>query len=310
MNTVQLVARLSEQLTSAGLRGSFLVRHLGSAEEVGIEPDLLLPIASLVKVPLAMAVLDLAARGELDLAERIEVPPPTDPDVLGPGPGGLSRFHHTAGVAVQDLLHLAVALSDNVAADALFRIVSPVQVTRYLRGIGLDAITVRHRVADLSQTPAERLAGEPQLAQALAIGGRTEGGGHPVRVLDVSRASTGTARGFADLLEIAWAPGSTRVRPEVAHRVRTLLGQNVMRQRLAPDLASDTEVWSSKTGTVLNLRHEVGVVEHADGECYVVTALTESRVPAVVQPAAEAAMGEVARRLRDHLRAGLSPPGR
>ena len=43
----------------------------------------------------------------------------------------------------------------------------------------------------------------------------------------------------------------------------------------------------AKTGTLLNLRHEVGVAEHADGQVFAVAALTESRVPAAIQPEAE-----------------------
>ncbi len=51
----------------------------------------------------------------------------------------------------------------------------------------------------------------------------------------------------------------------MAARVRELMGDNLLRQRLAPDFSSDASRWSSKTGTLLNLRHEVGVVEHATG---------------------------------------------
>jgi hypothetical protein len=40
----------------------------------------------------------------------------------------------------------------------------------------------------------------------------------------------------------------------------------------------------------------------ADGRVFAVAALTESEVPAAIQPAAEAVMGEVARGLHDQLR--------
>jgi beta-lactamase class A len=76
----------------------------------------------------------------------------------------------------------------------------------------------------------------------------------------------------------------------------------VLRQRLGPDFSSDASTWSSKTGTLLNLRHEIGVVEHEDDTPFAVAALTESRVPAAAQPAAEALMGRVARALHDRLR--------
>jgi beta-lactamase class A len=47
----------------------------------------------------------------------------------------------------------------------------------------------------------------------------------------------------------------------------------------------------------------VGVVEHADGDTLAVAALTQSNVPASLQPAAEAVMSRVAKTLHDHLRA-------
>lgn len=56
----------------------------------------------------------------------------------------------------------------------------------------------------------------------------------------------------------------------MAERVRDLLANNLLRHRLTPDFASDAARWSSKTGTLLNLRHEVGVVEHADGQAFAV----------------------------------------
>jgi beta-lactamase class A len=87
----------------------------------------------------------------------------------------------------------------------------------------------------------------------------------------------------------------------IAAETGTLVGENLVRHRLAPDFSSDASKWSSKTGTLLNLGHEVGVVEHDDGSVFAVAALTESEVPAAIQPAAEAVIGEVARGLHDQL---------
>lgn len=106
-----------------------------------------------------------------------------------------------------------------------------------------------------------------------------------------------------DLLEALWRPRPGAVHPDVAARLRDLLAHNLIRNRLAPDFESDSATWSSKTGTLLNPRHETGVVEHADGQTYAVAVLTESQVAAGRQPGADALMGQVARRLRDELRA-------
>ncbi len=171
-----------------------------------------------------------------------------------------------------------------------------------LRELGLP-MTVRHRMRDLVETPVEQLPpAEAHLAHTLAIGGTTPGGGHSIAQLDVARANTGSARDCVDLLQALWTPSA--IDPQVAERVRDLLRGNLLRYRLAPDFTSDLSTWASKMGTLLNLRHEMGVVEHADGQLFAVAALTASPVPAVNQPDAEALMGHVAQALRDRLREG------
>ncbi|MGY4956588.1 serine hydrolase [Streptomyces nigrescens] len=299
MNAERVTQELRGVLAGAGLSGSFLVRDLFTGEEIGIDPDVEFPVASLVKVPLAVAVLDRIHDGRLDGAAMIDVEPGR---IASPGPVGLSRFRHPARIAIDDLLYLSTALSDSVAADALFALVPPAEVNQTLRDAGISGIAVRNPLRDLVETPAEQLdPGDVHLAHSLAIGSRTAGRGHPIPQLDVSRANSGSARAFVDLLEALWVP--VRLPSGVAAPLRSLMAHNVMRHRLAPDFSSDASKWSSKTGTLLNLRHEAGVVEHDDGGTFAIAALTESKVPAATQPAAEALMSQVARTLHDHLRA-------
>ncbi|KDN19622.1 serine hydrolase [Amycolatopsis rifamycinica] len=300
MTAGALVRDLRTALDEGGLRGSFLVRDLRSGTELGIDPDREYPIASLVKVPLAAATLERVHRGELDAATRLEVAPG---GVTTPGPIGLTRFRHPARIALGDLLYLSTSLSDGTAADVLFGLTPPAEVMRMLGEWGLAGIAVRHLMRDLVETPAERFeTGEGDLAQALAIGASTAGRGHRLPQLDVTRANSASARALVELLQALWT--ASKIDAEVARGVRELMANNVLRHRLTPDFASDAARWSSKTGTLLNLRHEMGVVEHADGAVFAVVALTESRVPAVLQPEAEILMARVARALRDHLRGG------
>ncbi|WP_059011869.1 serine hydrolase [Streptomyces specialis] len=300
MNDDGLLRELRRTLHDGGLHGSFLVRDLHTGDELGIDPDTEFPVASLVKIPLALATLERVRLGELDGATALDVPPGR---VTTPGPTGLSRFRHPARVAVDDLLYLAMAISDGVATDALFGLTPPAAVAAILHRLGVRGIAVRHTTRELSETPVERFdAADVHLAHALAIDAGTAGRGHRVPQLDISRANAGTARAFVDLLQALWT-GPTAIHPDVAARLRTLMSENLLRHRLAPDFVSDSSTWSSKTGTLLNLRHEVGVVEHADGQAYAVAVLTESRVAASSQPAADALMGQVARRLRDRIRA-------
>ena len=299
MHDSDLIAGLRERLAEAGLSGSFLVRDLGTGEEIGIDPDRAYPIASLVKIPLAIAVLEAIHDGRIDGAAVHEITPPEHPD---PASVGIGKFAHPVRIAVDDLLYLAIAISDNAAADALFGLVPPAEVDRALAAAGIGGIAVRHPMSELdSVLPADRLGPyEFRFTHAIAAGARTPGGGHPVAQLDLTRANVGTAHALADLLEALWRPSA--LPPTVAAGVRALMRGGVLQRRLGPDFISDSTVWASKSGTLLNLRHDAGVVEHEDGEAFAVVALTESAVPASAQPAAEALMGRVARALHDQLR--------
>ncbi|WP_022893395.1 serine hydrolase [Agromyces subbeticus] len=283
-------------LGEAGLRASVAVKDLRSGRGLAIEADEPYPLASVVKLPLALAVLRRFGDGDLDPASPVQL----DATERTPGPTGLSQFEHPATVAVEDLLGLAVCASDDTAADALFRFCPPEAVTAMLRELGVTGITVRHSISELHRTLADRLAPDemPQ-ALALAIQASTAGKGHLIPQLDVTNANAGTARALIQLLESIWC--DTRF-SAVKAPLRRLLGLNMMRQRLAPDLESDDAAWHSKTGTFLHLRHEVGVLEHADGGVFAIAVLSESSVPARRQPAAEQALGRAAKLLHDRVR--------
>lgn len=284
--------RVRGLLADAGLQAGFVVRDLDDGRSVVLDPGRQFPCASLVKVPLALATLLRIHRGELAADDVVTVgPPPTPADT------GLGRFRHPARIAVEDLLELAVTISDNVAADALLALTPPELVDAELRALGVRDVAVRHRLADLTATPALQV--ERPYGHLLASRSGTPGDGHALEQFDVGRANAGSAEGFADLLTHLWRP--TTVPEVVAGRMRDLLGGNVFAHRLAPDLRTDASRWSSKTGTLLTLRHKAGVVEHADGTTVAVVVLSASTVVATQQPEAEAALGRCARILHDAL---------
>lgn len=295
MRDLRLLREVREELEDAGLRASIVVRDIKTSNELALNGDVPTPAASLAKLPLALAVLDAIETGQIDGAARLRVAPG-----FGTSPGS-GQFRHEAHIAVADLVSLAITISDNGAADALLDLVPPAAVMAYLSRIGVHGINVRHAFGDLWDTPLERF--QPQdahLAHALAIHGSTPASGHPVRQLDVARTNTGTAIGWADLLQTLWR--GQKIEPAVAATLREHLRNNIIRHRLAPDFVADDARWASKTGTVLNLRHEAGVVEHSDGSQLVIVALSTSSVPATQQPAAEAALGSAARRMHDAVR--------
>ncbi|MEU1409253.1 serine hydrolase [Streptomyces sp. NPDC005728] len=278
-----------------GIRGSFLARHLDSGEQLGFDVDELIPLASVVKVPLALVVLDRIAAGELDPARPVTV----DPATSSVGPTGLAAFRHPATVAVGDLLCLMLSVSDNASADALFDLVPVADVDARLRAWGCAGIRVRHRMNHMYECAAGAAGNDFSLALELAV--RDERAGrHTIETLDPAHANLGSAAALVDLLQRVW--GDEISRPQATAELRRLMGLQVFTQRLASELRADTVRLSGKTGTFLHLRHEIGVVEAESGDRVAVAALTRADRRAGLAPDIDLAIGIGARQAFEALR--------
>ncbi|WP_051426279.1 serine hydrolase [Jiangella gansuensis] len=293
---VRTAHEIERDWAGTGLRGSLYALNIDTGEDLGFDAHVPYVLASVSKVPLALVVLDLAARGRLDLAEQLELRPET----RTPGPTGVSVFRHPTRVALEDLLYLTLAVSDNAAADALFELVPPEEVTRTLQAWGCEGIVVRHPMRRLYDAVAAVAPDDPVLALELAVRATTEGGGHVLPTLDVAAATSGTAAGMVGLLARVWTDAVSV--PAATGRLRELMGHQVNRQRMVSELASDAVTVRSKTGTFLNLRLEAGVVETSTKDRIAVAAFTASTVPARSQPEADRAIGRAARAAVDVLR--------
>lgn len=297
VEALQVAHEVLDRWQALGLRGALLARDLGTGEELGFAVDRPFPLASVVKLPQVLVVEDRIARGELDGARQVRL----DVDSRTPGPTGVARFRHPASVAVDDLAYLATAFSDNAASDALFALVPPEEVTSRLHAWGYEDIVVRHPMRALYDAVARWSDNDMRLALRMAAAATTSGGGHTLPVLDVSSGNVGTARALVALLADVWTDAVSV--PAATARVRDLLGTPLLRFRLGAELVSDTVSVRSKTGTFLHTRHEVGVVETSTGDRIAIAALTESSVPAEVQPEVDRAIGRAARLAVEVLRA-------
>ncbi|MER6028832.1 serine hydrolase [Streptomyces sp. NPDC001851] len=252
-----------------GVRGSFLARNLATGGQLGFDVEEMMPLASVVKVPLALVVLDRIAAGDLDPAHPVTV----DPAHSSVGPTGLAAFRYPATVAVGDLVLQMLSVSDNAAADTLLDLVPVADVDARLRDWGCGGIRMRHRMNHMYECAAGAAGNDFSLALELAV--RDERAGrHTIETLDPAYANVGSPSALVGLLRRVWCdeisvPGATA-------ELRRLMGLQVFTHRLASELRADTLRWSGKTGTFLHLRHEIGVVEAESGDRVAVAALTRA----------------------------------
>jgi beta-lactamase class A len=97
--------------------------------------------------------------------------------------------------------------------------------------------------------------------------------------------------------------------PAATAELRRLMSLQVFTFRLAADLRTDTVRVSSKTGSFLHLRHEIGVVEAHSGDRVAIAALTRSSRRASHAPDIDLAIGAAARTAFEALRSTTGADG-
>lgn len=288
---------IATQWAALGVQGSFLAQNVDTGERLGFDVDEPVPLASVVKVPLGLVVLDRIAAGKTDPARQVTV----DPAVSSVGPTGLAVFRHPATVAVGDLLALMLSVSDNASADALFDLVPPEDVDAALREWGCQDIRVRHRLNRMYECAAGAAGDDFDLALELAV--RDESSGrHTIETLDPAHANLGTASALVDLLGRVWRDEIGR--PTATAELRRLMALQVFTHRVASELRADSLRVSGKTGTFLHLRHEIAVVEAESGDRVAIAALTRCDRRAHQAPDVDLSIGIAARHAFEALRRG------
>jgi beta-lactamase class A len=131
---LEFEARIAALEAAFSGRLGYHALRLADGESVELRADEPFPTASVIKVALCCAVLELLARGEADLRQVVALPPPEE-RVAG---GGILKQLELAELSLRDAIELTITVSDNVATNALLDVCPTEQANKYLRGLGLS----------------------------------------------------------------------------------------------------------------------------------------------------------------------------
>src|ERR1700759_2530207 len=121
------------------IAGNFLARNIDTGEELGFDVHAAVPLASVIKVPLALVVLEAIARGAIDPAAPIVHAP-----ARSVGSTGVSAFRFPARIAIAELVLMMLSVSDNASADALIELGGGDAINDAVRRWGCPGIRFRH----------------------------------------------------------------------------------------------------------------------------------------------------------------------
>lgn len=268
-----LEARLRTIASVAPGRCAIVAKHLGNGAIARVNSNARIPLLSVVKLPVAVVVLDGVDQGRWSLSTPITL---LAQDMHPRGELG-DRYPRGGGpVSLYRLLDLMTTRSDNTAADALMRLVGgPLAVTEWLE---------RHGIRDLRVDRTERSLGNDW--HGLAPGADTMGSAEAIRELraqvpaavhdSAARAmlldprDTGTAEACVHLLERLWR--GDLLSAAMTDTLKSILAQCETAPNRLPALLPKGTGVARKTGTggtsngVTVAINDVGVIRLPNGD--------------------------------------------
>jgi beta-lactamase class A len=300
------IVRLS---TVSGGRVGIGIIHLETGRELFVNGTEPFPMASTVKVPIAVELLTRVQAGTVRLDSMITV----RPGDLHPGSGTLTGLFNDPGVSlsVHNLTELMLLISDNSATDMVLKVAGngPAVNARLsalgIKGISVDRPTI-HLIADavgvknlgpesgwsLARFDSLRRLTTPADQQAARI------------AFYQDRRDTATPEGMARLL--AKISRGEALGPErTAQLLDIMLRCETGAMRLKGQLPTDVKV-RHKTGSLgLGVANDVGIIDLPDGGRVVVAVFVKESTRDVASQ--ELAIAQIARAAYDYF---LFNPGR
>jgi beta-lactamase class A len=268
-----LEARLAAIVRSSPGRCAISVKHLGTGAVARVSADSAIPLLSVVKLPVALVVLDGVDHGRWTLTTPVTL---IAQDMHPRGWLG-DRYPRGGGhVTVYKLLTLMLNRSDNSSADVLMRLVGgPPVVTQWLKEHGIEGLRVDRTERGLGNdwyglAPGADTAGSAEEIREQRSRVPAAVQDSAVRAMLIDPRDTGTADACVQVLEHLWkgdllSPAMTDTLKSVLFRCRTAP------HRLPWMLPRGTRV-ARKTGTggtwagITVAINDVGVMRLPNGE--------------------------------------------
>lgn len=281
---------------AAGAQGFLHAREIGTADgpEVAVSADDPVVLASVFKIPVAVAYAREVAAGRLDETERAKVT--TRYRTGGIGTAGCAD---DVEMSWRDLALFMLTMSDNAATDVIFHRIGQEAVDRVFTDLELRRTKVIGSCEDLFASVAAELGIDPDADPEAALGAATPDQVWKLSVLDPERTTSSTPREITRLLNAIWTDRAAV--PQACEQVRSIMAQQIWPHRISSGFDSEARI-AAKTGTLPAVRNEAGVVSFPDGGRYAVAVFTRAFSLADRQPAVDAAIGKAARLAVDHLR--------
>jgi beta-lactamase class A len=265
--TADLDARLRAIALEAGGTLGVKVVHLESGRAAGMNTAGRFPMASVYKLPIAVAVLAKVDTRELSLQQEIEV----RPGELRRTGARVDAWKPGSRVPLGRLVEVMMTSSDNTACDVLLRVLGgPRAVDAWLGAHGYPEIDVSWSELTMAAVAAgvenlpEDGACDHACLDALVAKVPAESRAAAARAFEQDLRNTASPEDLARLL-VALKRGELLSAPSTEALLAMMRRSTTGNRRIRALLPKGTAVWD-KTGTMGRSANDVGLVELPDGK--------------------------------------------
>jgi len=256
--SVETVAAEIERIADAtgGIVG-VSATQLATGRHLGYREDEIFPTASVIKLPLLVALYEDAIAGRIDLGERVVYRDETKVA----GSGVLQYLDDGLDPTLRDLSVLMMSVSDNTATDLLFDRVGKARIEATMDRLGLPSIRapfdIREMLMELVDMDHSKPGGYDELRRLLRLS--TGSGG---RSMIPEQADRSTPADMCKLLELL---ESRAILDDGACSAIIELMKRIQSATRIPGLLPKGTVVAHKTGSYRRLRNDVGIVYAPNG---------------------------------------------
>ena len=145
-----LTSRLKTIIDRAGGNAAVSVIHVETGRSSSVNGSAKLPLYSVFKLPLAVAVLKDVEENRLKIDQQVHVTPD---DIVQGAPSNTAMWREPVDRTIAQLIDVSIALSDNTSSDKLMQLAGgPAAVTRRLSALGFNEIQIQTTTRDFAAT--------------------------------------------------------------------------------------------------------------------------------------------------------------
>jgi len=227
--------KIETLLASYTGRWGIVIINQSNGDKLEINPDMVFPSASMIKVPIMYEVMTQVAAGIIDLNASYVV----RSDVCVGGAGILQELRPDITMTVRELVTLMIVLSDNTATNILIDLVGMGAVNATMTDLGLKSTVLRRQMMDFDAARA-------------------------------GKENDTSASDIALLFEII--ESRLQLPREYSTLMLDILKRQQVRDKLPFYLPEET-VLANKTGTLAGVEHDGGILFLPSGS-YIISILT------------------------------------